>query len=138
MFGERIKELRKKNGYTQVSLANRLEVSKGTIAMWEMNKRKPGFEMLCTLSELFDVRIDYLLGKSGDDSSVKLSEEQILQLATWSTEENMQEVFGAYVKLDDYGKTNVENLIRSETDRCINQNTLSNGSNIKITVMIKK
>lgn len=36
MFGERLKELRKKNGYTQVSLAIELDVSKGTIAMWEV------------------------------------------------------------------------------------------------------
>ena len=36
MFGERLKELRKKNGYTQISLAIELGVSKGTIAMWEV------------------------------------------------------------------------------------------------------
>ena len=57
MFGTRLKELRKKNGYTQVTLAEKLSVSKGTVAMWEVGKRKPDFEMLCTLSELFDVYI---------------------------------------------------------------------------------
>ena len=31
MFGTRLKELRKKNGYTQVTLAEKLGVSKGTI-----------------------------------------------------------------------------------------------------------
>ena len=36
MFGTRLKELRKKNGYTQVTLAEKLGVSKGTIAMWEV------------------------------------------------------------------------------------------------------
>lgn len=55
MFGERIKELSKKNGYTKVSLANELGVSKGTIAMWEVGKRKHDFETLCNLSEFFDV-----------------------------------------------------------------------------------
>ena len=35
MFDERLKSLRKKCGYTQVSLAETLGVSKGTVAMWE-------------------------------------------------------------------------------------------------------
>ena len=69
MFGARLKELRKKNGYTQVTLAGKLGVSKGTVAMWEVGKRKPDFETLCTLSELFDVRTDYILGQSDDDQS---------------------------------------------------------------------
>lgn len=138
MFGERLKELRKKNGYTQVSFADKLHVSKGTVAMWEMGKRKPGFEMLCTLSELFDVRIDYLLGKSDDGSSVKVSEEQIAQHTVWSTEENMQELFETYIKLDDYGKSNVKNLIKSESNRCINQGTSISTANIKVSVMIRE
>lgn len=70
MFGARLKELQQKNGYTQVTLAGKLGVSKGTVAMWEVGKRKPDFETLCTLSELFDVRTDYILGQSDDDSSI--------------------------------------------------------------------
>lgn len=34
-FAERLKELRKENGYTQVTLAEALGLSKGTVAMWE-------------------------------------------------------------------------------------------------------
>ena len=39
MFGARLKELRKKNGYTQVTLAGKLGVSKGTVAMWVVGNR---------------------------------------------------------------------------------------------------
>lgn len=60
---ERLKSLRKKCGYTQVSLAETLGVSKGTVAMWETGKRTPDFETLIRLSDLFDVRTDYILGK---------------------------------------------------------------------------
>lgn len=63
MFDERLKSLRKKCGYTQVSLAETLGVSKGTVAMWETGKRTPDFETLIRLSDLFDVRTDYILGK---------------------------------------------------------------------------
>ena len=41
MFAERLKTIRKQKGYTQVSLAEKLEVSKGTVAMWETGKRTP-------------------------------------------------------------------------------------------------
>ena len=72
MFDERLKSLRKKCGYTQVSLAETLGVSKGTVAMWETGKRTPDFETLIRLSDLFDVRTDYILGKSNDSSSAKI------------------------------------------------------------------
>lgn len=49
MFAERLKALRKKHGYTQVSLAETLGVSKGTVAMWETGKRTPDFETLIGL-----------------------------------------------------------------------------------------
>ena len=35
MFPERLKQLRKEKGLTQVTLAETLGVSKGTVAMWE-------------------------------------------------------------------------------------------------------
>ena len=33
-YADRIKELRKANGYTQITLEDALGVSKGTVAMW--------------------------------------------------------------------------------------------------------
>lgn len=123
MFGTRLKELRKKNGYTQVTLAEKLGVSKGTVAMWEVGKRKPDFEMLCTLSELFDVRTDYILGQSNDDSSVTVTIETIKQLGAWETEERLKELFKLYLTIDTYGKNNIENLIRSEANRCKDKGT---------------
>lgn len=134
MFGERLKELRKKNGYTQVSLADKLGVSKGTIAMWEVGKRKPDFETLCHLSEFFDVRTDYILGQSDDDSSVTLTIETINQLGAWQTEERLKELFELFLTIDSYGKNNIESLIRSEASRCKDQGTSKDASGIEINV----
>lgn len=138
MFGTRLKELRKKNGYTQVTLAEKLGVSKGTVAMWEVGKRKPDFEMLCTLSELFDVRTDYILGQSNDDSSVTITIETIKQLGAWETEERLKELFKLYLTIDTYGKNNIENLIRSEANRCRDQGTSEDISGIQINVAFDK
>ena len=138
MFGERLKELRKKNGYTQVSLASELGVSKGTIAMWEVGKRKPDFETLCNLSEFFNVRTDYILGQSDDDSSGTFTIETINQPSAWESEVRLKELFELYLTIDTYGKNNIENLIRNEANRCKVQGTSEDISGIQIYVAFDK
>ena len=138
MFDERLKSLRKKCGYTQVSLAETLGVSKGTVAMWETGKRTPDFETLIRLSDLFDVRTDYILGKSNDSSSVKLSDDDIEQLGRWELESVYTDLMKLYLSLDSFGQKDVENLIKSEAQRCKEQNTLQDVSNMAVQITIKK
>lgn len=138
MFDERLKLLRKKHGYTQVSLAEILGVSKGTVAMWETGKRTPDFETLIKLSDLFDVRTDYILGKSNDASSAKLSDDDIEQLGRWELESVYTDLMRLYLSLDSFGQKDVENLIKSEAQRCKEQNTLQDVSNMNVQITIKK
>ncbi len=137
MFDERLKSLRKKCGYTQVSLAETLGVSKGTVAMWETGKRTPDFEILIRLSDLFDVRTDYILGKSNDSSSAKLSDDNIEQLGRWELESVYTDLMKLYLSLDSFGQKDVENLIKSEAQRCKEQNTLQDVSNMAVQITIK-
>ena len=138
MFDERLKSLRKKCGYTQVSLAETLGVSKGTVAMWETGKRTPDFETLIRLSDLFDVRTYYILGKSNDSSSAKLSDDDIEQLGRWELESVYTDLMKLYLSLDSFGQKDVENLIKSEAQRCKEQNTLQDVSNMAVQITIKK
>lgn len=138
MFDERLKSLRKKCGYTQVSLAETLGVSKGTVAMWETGKRTPDFETLIRLSDLFDVRTDYILGKSNDSSSAQLSDDDIEQLGRWELESVYTDFMKLYLSLDSFGQKDVENLIKSEAQRCKEQNTLQDVSNMAVQITIKK
>lgn len=138
MFDERLKSLRKKCGYTQVSLAETLGVSKGTVAMWETGKRTPDFETLIRLSDLFDVRTDYILGKSNDSSSAKLSDDDIEQLGRWELESVYTDLMKLYLSLDSFGQKDVENLIKSEAQRCKEQNTLQDVFNMAVQITIKK
>lgn len=138
MFDERLKLLRKKCGYTQVSLAETLSISKGTVAMWETGKRTPDFETLIRLSDLFDVRTDYILGKSNDSSSAKLSDDDIEQLGRWELESVYTDLMKLYLSLDSFGQKDVENLIKSEVQRCKEQNTLQDVSNMAVQITIKK
>ncbi len=120
-YATRIKELRKANGYTQITLAEALGVSKGTVAMWETRKRAPGYEIVNQLSDMFDRRIDYILGYSDDETSPKLSEEEINQLGQWEIDDQMQEAINMFMALDSYGRNAVEQLIRNEYQRCVEQ-----------------
>lgn len=138
MFDERLRLLRKKHGYTQVSLAQTIGVSKGTVAMWETGKRTPDFETLIRLSDLFDVRTDYILGKSNDSSSAKLSDDDIEQLGRWELESVYTDLMKLYLSLDSFGQKDVENLIKSEVQRCKEQNTLQDVSNMAVQITIKK
>lgn len=124
MGTQRIKELRKLQGLTQVEFSEKLGVSLSTVAMWETGKRTPNFKMLNELSDLFDKTIEYILGTSDDDRSVKPAEAEVNQLGMWHIEAECQKVVKDYMILDEFGKAAVENLIQMEKLRCMNQQTI--------------
>ena len=138
MLAERLKQLRAEKGMTQVQLAQMLDVSKGTIAMWETSKRKPSFEILSKLSDIFDRRMDYILGYSDDASSPQPAEEELEQLGRWEAEDSMHETIMQYLRLDEYGKQAVEAIILAEFDRCKAQESLFPASSFKLNLRISK
>lgn len=78
-FHEKLKVLRKKQGLTQKSLSNMLNISQSAYANWENGKREPNFEKLSMLACIFDVSIDYLLSENleiSKESYLKLKEEK--------------------------------------------------------------
>lgn len=64
--GERIKYLREKNGLTQKDIATRLGVESAAISKYELDMREPNIESLKKLATIFNVSIDYLLGRTPD------------------------------------------------------------------------
>ena len=138
MLAERLKQLRSEKGMTQVQLAQMLGVSKGTVAMWETSKRKPSFEILSKLSDIFDRRMDYILGYSDDASSPQLSEEELDQLGSWAAGDSMHETIMQYLRLDEYGKQAVEAIIRTEFERCKAQDSLFPASSFRLNLRISK
>ncbi len=63
-FGEILKTVRIEKGIGQVELAKSINVSKGTISLWENNLREPKLSNLIALSKFFNVSLDYLAGLS--------------------------------------------------------------------------
>ena len=62
IFSERLKELREEMGIGQIQLAEKLQVSKGIISLWENGLREPKLSNLVAIAKFFDVTIDYLAG----------------------------------------------------------------------------
>ena len=61
ILGDKIIELRKKNGWSQEELAEKMEVSRQAISKWEGAQSVPDMGRIVRLSELFGVSTDYLL-----------------------------------------------------------------------------
>lgn len=97
----------------------------------------PGFDMLARLSELFDKRVDYIIGTSEDRRSAALTEEEVAQLGEWAVEEDYEDMLRRYTLLDDYGRATVDSVLRTEFNRAQEQGTLNNSKSITVSVRSK-
>lgn len=62
-FKNSIKEIRLNNRLSKVEMAKKLDVSEGTIRMWENGRTEPRMGMVEKISSLFNVSKGYLLGE---------------------------------------------------------------------------
>lgn len=65
-LGEKIKELRKRDGRKQEDLAAALGVTKQAVSSWEANGGCPDIEMLPVIANYFHITIDELFGYDSD------------------------------------------------------------------------
>lgn len=104
-IGKTIATLRKANGWTQVELAQKLNVSDKAVSKWESEAGFPEISQLPILAKLFDVSIDYLM--TGKDNAVPLddmdSAKRMLYLIEKDDAEN-------YIKYDYPSKTYFDDI----------------------------
>ena len=62
ILADKIIKLRKKNGWSQEELAEKMNVSRQAVSKWEGAQTIPDLGRILQLSELFGVTTDYLLG----------------------------------------------------------------------------
>lgn len=74
--------LRKKNGWSQEDLAEKLDVSRQAVSRWENGTALPDAQNILQISKLFDVTTDYLL----NDDYESDSDIPAVQTATQETE----------------------------------------------------
>lgn len=63
-FCDRFRQLRNQKGLSQMELSKLLKISKSSVNMYERGEREPGLETLELIADIFNVDMDYLLGKS--------------------------------------------------------------------------
>lgn len=63
-FKDRLKEIRLEKNMTRKQLADVLFVSERLISYWENGKRECNFDTLIRIADIFNISIDYLLGRS--------------------------------------------------------------------------
>lgn len=76
-FSERLRELRKKENFTQVEVAEKLGISQPAYASWERGVKKPTQENLVKIAQVLNVSVDYLVGNS-DYTEDKLDNIELL------------------------------------------------------------
>lgn len=66
-LSEKLQTLRKRAGFSQEQLAERLNVTRQAVSKWETGEGKPDIDNLLPLARLLDTTVDYLLDEDADE-----------------------------------------------------------------------
>ena len=87
-LGEKIKELRRRDGRTQDALASEIGVTSQAVSRWEKGICCPDIEIIPSIANYFGVTVDYLLGREG---RMAVMEQKALDIIDGNTVFNEQE-----------------------------------------------
>lgn len=105
-LADKIIKLRKKNGWSQEDLAERMNVSRQAVSKWESAQAMPDLERIVQMSNLFGVTTDYLLKND-------IEEEETLEQG--STAEDTREESYAFAD----GKADVKHVTADDAKEYI-------------------
>ncbi|MGN0483835.1 MAG: helix-turn-helix domain-containing protein, partial [Lachnospiraceae bacterium] len=86
ILADKIMMLRKKNGWSQEELAEKLNVSRQSVSKWEGAQSVPDLNKILTMSQIFGVSTDYLL-----KDEIELEDEKISD-SSYEQEANVRKV----------------------------------------------
>ena len=111
VFGKRLKELRKANGYTIEQFADMVGISKSTLGYYENDKRMPDIEILARIANVLNVNADYLIGRT-NTTALKGKMKTVCEFTGLS--DCAVEYLSELVKNKDYAKLSVINHLFDE------------------------
>lgn len=95
----RLKTLRNEKGYNQTYVAKQLGITQQAYANYERGARQPDNETLVKLADLFNVSVDYILGRTDDRNPNNSLDKQLegIDFALWGevhdlTDEEKQDI----------------------------------------------
>lgn len=94
-LSEKILDLRKKSGWSQEELAEKLDISRQSVSKWETGESVPDLDKIIRMSELWNVSTDYLLKEDAAPKAeaVKESGETFRQGSGHEEEQSMGQNF---------------------------------------------
>ena len=92
-FSERLKDLRKQAGLTQVDVAEKLGISQPAYASWERGVKKPTQENLVKIAQVLNVSVDYLVGNSEEKSDELDNIELLFRMNSKGLTKEEKEIF---------------------------------------------
>ena len=101
MIADNLKLLRKKQKMTQTDLAKALNLSPGTIGMWETNKRNPDIQTLKRIADFFGVSVSEIVGDSESPPQNVAFEHPAIQQAAPGITESEREILALFRRLTD-------------------------------------
>ena len=87
IFADKLIDLRKKSGWSQEELAEKLNVSRQAVSKWEGAQSIPDMNRIIQLSELFGVSTDYLLKDNLEQAEPTQGNDEVNSSRTVSMEE---------------------------------------------------
>lgn len=111
VFGKRLKELRKANGYTIEQFAAMVGISKSTLGYYENDKRMPDIEILARIADTLNVNADYLIGRT-NTTAQKGRQKTVCEFTGLS--DRAAEYLSEIVEKKDYAKLSIINHLFDE------------------------
>ncbi|MCD5324743.1 helix-turn-helix domain-containing protein [Pontibacillus sp. HN14] len=103
MIGQKLKYLRQREKLTQGELAEKLNISRGTYAHYELGKRNPDYETLNKIANFYNVSTDFILGRSyAESSEVKDAFDPLEELKQYLIDNNMQDMDLSFYDLNSW------------------------------------
>ena len=66
ILAQRLRECRKKYGYTQIQAAIYADITERSYSNYELGARMPKLDILIRIADVYKVSLDYLTGRTDD------------------------------------------------------------------------
>ncbi len=134
IFGIRLRDLRKQNGYTIEQFAAKIGVAKSTVGYYENENRMPDIEILSRICNVFNVPADYLLGRT-NTAAVKGKMKTVCELTGLS--DTAADFLSVLLRHQCYGTLDMLNyLIEDFANDCDEDYDLQGSKNLEDTSSI--
>jgi len=100
--GERLKRERERKGLKQNRVSKILGIHNSTLAKYESGEREPDNETLNKLAELYEVSVDWLLGRTQQDNTIN--------------DQAKNDVLKSYTRLPQHKRKIIDDMIKALLD----------------------